>query len=172
LTSPRLLLVALLVASTAAFAVGASVERSSDESHDKSAAAVESSEAAGGEASETGEEAHSEEVAGRAEEGGEESVLGVDLDGTPFVVLGAVASLGLALAVWLHPEWRLLLGLVAAAMVAFAVLDAREVVHQVDEDNGGLAVLAGVVAVLHLAAAAVAFSIGRSAAVAPRDSGV
>ena len=77
--------------------------------------------------------------------------------------------MGLALAVWLRPEWRLLIGLVVAAMVVFAVLDLREVVHQLDEDNGGLAVLAGVVAALHLAAAAVALWMGRSPAVVPRE---
>jgi hypothetical protein len=54
-------------------------------------------------------------------------------------------------------------------MVVFAVLDLREVVHQLDEDNGGLAVLAGVVAALHLAAAAVALWMGRSPAVVPRE---
>jgi hypothetical protein len=55
-------------------------------------------------------------------------------------------------------------------MVALAALDVREVVHQVDEHNGGLAALAGVVAALHLAAAAIALSMGRSRALAPRDS--
>jgi uncharacterized membrane protein len=96
-------------------------------------------------------------------------VLGVDLEATPFVVLAAAFSLGLALAVWLRPEWRLLLALVAAAMVVFAALDVREVVHQLDEDNGGLAMLAGVVAALHLAAALVALSMGRSPGVAQRE---
>jgi hypothetical protein len=175
----RLVLVALLVVSTAAFVVGVSVERSSGDSHDEPAAAPESSEPAesgeehaeeGAEevASETAEEARSEEAGAEPDEDEEERVLGVDLEATPFVVLAAVFSLGLALAVWLRPEWRLLLALVAAAMVVFAALDVREVVHQVDEDNGGLAVLAGVVAALHLAAA-VALPLGRAAALAPGE---
>jgi hypothetical protein len=46
----------------------------------------------------------------------------------------------------------------------------REVLHQVDEGNEGLAVLAALVAVLHLAAAALALSMGRRSAAAPRDS--
>jgi hypothetical protein len=42
----------------------------------------------------------------------------------------------------------------------------REVVHQIDE-NGGWAVLAGVVAAPHVVAAGVALLMGRSAALAP-----
>ena len=49
-----------------------------------------------------------------------------------------------------------LLAFVAVVMFAFAALDVREVVHQAGIDETGLAVLAGVVAALHLAAAAVA----------------
>jgi hypothetical protein len=55
-------------------------------------------------------------------------------------------------------------------MVVFAALDVREVVHQLDESKGGLALLAGVVAVCHLAAAAVAALMGRSAASAGGSS--
>jgi hypothetical protein len=46
-------------------------------------------------------------------------------------------------------------------MVAFAALDVREVFHQIDEDDGGLALLAGVVAALHLVAAGVALLMRR-----------
>ena len=47
-------------------------------------------------------------------------------------------------------------------MVVFAVVDVREVFHQLDEDKDGLALLAALVAALHLAAAAVALWFGRS----------
>jgi hypothetical protein len=47
-------------------------------------------------------------------------------------------------------------------MLVFAALDVRELVHQIDESKGGLAVLAGVVAVCHLAAALAGLT-GRSA---------
>ena len=57
--------------------------------------------------------------------------------------------------------------LVGLAMVAFAALDVREVIHQLDEDNEGLALLAGVVAALHLGVAAVALVIVRR----PAESG-
>jgi hypothetical protein len=43
----------------------------------------------------------------------------------------------------------------------FAVLDVREVVHQVDEHRGGLAALAAAVALAHGAAAAVATWMAR-----------
>ena len=172
----RLLLAALLVASTVAFVIGVSIERSSDDGHDEPAAAtVESSESGDEHAGEGREEAVSEteeegkrESAAEADGNEDESVLGVDVEATPFVVLAAAVSLGLALAVWLRPDWGLMLGLVAAAMLAFAALDAREVVHQLDEDNGGLALLAAVVAALHLAAAAVALLIRRRQAEATR----
>ena len=62
---------------------------------------------------------------------------------------------------WLRPGSRPLLALVVLAMVAFAVLDVREVVHQLDEDNGGLALLAAAVAALHLGVAAVAVALAR-----------
>ena len=55
-------------------------------------------------------------------------------------------------------------------MVVFAALDVREVIHQLDEDNGGLALLAGVVAGLHLAAAAVALGMWRTPAGSPQDA--
>jgi hypothetical protein len=176
----RLVLVVLLVASTAAFVVGVSVERSSGDSHDEPSGAAELSEPAESgeqhaeeeaeeEPSQTGAEARSDEARAEADEDEDERVLGVDLEATPFVVLAAALSLGLALAVWLRPGWGPLLAPVAAAMVVFAALDVREVVHQLDEDNGGLAVLAGLVAALHVAAALVALSIGRSPGVAQRE---
>lgn len=173
--SSRLLLVALLVLSTTGFVVGVSVERSSGDSHDEPAASTtapgesaEEDEERSGEGAASGElhadeadapeEEHTEPGSDEAsEEGGsDEALLGVDLEATPFVALAAALSLALAVAVWLRPGWGWLLAVIAVAMVVFAALDAREVVQQLDESNGGLAVLAGAVAALHLAAAAVA----------------
>jgi hypothetical protein len=51
-------------------------------------------------------------------------------------------------------------------MVAFAALDVRELFHQIDEDDGGLALLAGAVAGLHLAAAGVALVMRRTSSAA------
>jgi hypothetical protein len=51
-------------------------------------------------------------------------------------------------------------------MIAFAALDLREVFHQIDESEAGLAVLAGPVAALHIAAAIVAFAMRRQGSAA------
>ena len=75
--------------------------------------------------------------------------LGIDVEAWPFVALAALASLALALAAWLRPGSVALLAFVALAMLVFAVLDVREVVHQSDIDETGLAVLAAFIAALH-----------------------
>jgi len=132
----RIVLVALVLASTAGFVVGTSIERSS------------------------GGEAHAESAGepGEAAESGRES-----LESTPLVSAATALPLALAVAIWLRPAWRPLLLPVALAMVAFALLDLRELFHQVDGRDTGLALVAAAVAGLHLAAAAVA-------SLAPRDS--
>jgi hypothetical protein len=176
---PRVLLVPLLVVATALFVVGVRVEKSSGDTHDEStAAAVEQgggAETGDAHAGEPGQAAESRE-AGEAAAGGEvhaepavgeaseedETLLGIDLEVTGFVALAAALSLALALAVWLRPGWVLLLAAVVGMTVAFAALDVREVFHQADEDDGGLALLAGVVAALHLAAAALALRMRRA----------
>jgi hypothetical protein len=182
---PRVLLVLLLVAATALFVVGVSVEKSSGDTHNESSATA--TEEGGG--AETGDEHTGESGAaaksgeapesgesGEAAEAGEghigraateaseedETLLGIDLEATGFVALAAAVSLALALAVLLRPAWALLLATVVVAMVAFAALDVREVLHQIDEDDGGLALLAGVVAALHLAAVAMALLMRRA----------
>lgn len=155
----RHMLAIVIVAATAAFVTGVSIERSNGDTHQEETATPTDA----GES----EEAHAEESVERAasaeEESEDERVLGVDLEATPFVVLAAIGSLTFAAAAWLRPEVRRLLLVTALAMLAFAVLDLREVVHQVDESDTGLAVLAGVVAFLHLVAAAVAAGMSRRA---------
>jgi hypothetical protein len=169
--TPRALLVALLVTSTVAFVVGVSIERSSGDEHDEQPAAAGSSEAAeGGDehaAESEGEPGAAEPASAESDEDDEETLFGIDLEATPFVVLAAAFSLALALGVWLRPRWTPLLATVGVAMVVFAALDVREVLHQLDESNGGLAVLAGTVAALHLAAAAVATRLSARAPQAP-----
>jgi hypothetical protein len=146
----RTLLVAPLVGSTVAFAVGVSIERASADTPTEPAHAAES-----GEAGESSAE-HAAEETPQSDEGGSETFLGIDYEAVRFVALAAALSLALAAAAWLRPHWAALLAAIAVAMVAFAALDVREFLHQIDESNGGLAILAAVVAVSHLAAAAVA----------------
>lgn len=157
----------LIVLATVAFAVGVGIEKS--EGHDESgesAAHLAAEESEGsGEAAEldsdsepTAEEASpAEEADGGGESDEEGEILGINPESTPLVVLAVVGSLALAGGVWWRPQRVALLGLVAAAMLAFAVLDEREVFHQADESNTGLAVLASVVAALHLAAGGTSF---------------
>jgi predicted membrane channel-forming protein YqfA (hemolysin III family) len=88
-------------------------------------------------------------------------VAGVDPESTPLVAFAIVASLLLAAGCWFQPQWRWLLVVTAVAMAAFVVLDLRELIHQLDESNTGLAVMAVVVAILHVAAAVTAVTLRR-----------
>jgi hypothetical protein len=169
----RVLLVGLIALSTIGFVVGTTIERNNEDSHDESAEVVSEgsgeahSEAEeGGETSEESEEAHSEEAepageAARDESEEEFKPFGIDIEAAPFVALAAIASLGLAVAAWVQPRWLALLAVIALAMLAFSVLDIREVFHQNDESETGLMLLAAVIALLHLAAAVVAGLMAR-----------
>jgi hypothetical protein len=129
-------LVVLIVAATALFVVGVAAERARGETRQAAAETHEGAEA--------------------AESGGDETVGGVNAESWPLVGLAAAGSLLLAAAVWRRPHWRAALAVTAAGMAVFAAFDVREVLHQLDESAAGLAVVAGTVAALHLAAAAVA----------------
>jgi hypothetical protein len=161
----RWTLVALLVASTALFAVGVIAERSSKDTHTEPAAAraaetggESESEGAHGEggaseATPSGEAGHVESASGHGEG---ERLFGVDVESTPLVVLAVLA--GLALAALAASQIGLLRGFlftVVVIAVAWAALDIREVVHQLDESRTGVAVVAMAVAALHLAVAAI-----------------
>ena len=152
----RTLLVALIVAATALFVLGVAIERGDERSHHAEAGEVVPGAA---EQPGTGEDDHAEGAGsetGPAERAEESHPLGIDVEAWPFVVAGALASLVLAIAVWLRPRLVALLTGVGLAMLAFALLDVAELFHQAEIDETGLAVLAGVIAALHLAAAAVA----------------
>jgi hypothetical protein len=145
----RWTLVALLVASTALFAVGVIAERSSRDTHTEPAAAH---------AAETGGE--SGEPAGAHSEGAAhaetERLFGADVESTPLVVLAVLA--GLALAALAASRFGLARGFLFTVVVvalAWAALDIREVVHQLDESRTGVAVVAMAVAALHLTVPAI-----------------
>jgi hypothetical protein len=162
----RWTLVALLVASTALFAVGVIAERSSRDTHTEPAAVHaaetggESGEPAGthgeggaSEATASGEGGHVESATEHAEG---ERLLGIDVESTPLVVLAVLA--GLALAALAASRFGLLRGFLLAVVViglAWAALDVREVVHQLDESRTGVAVVAIAVAALHVMVAAI-----------------
>jgi hypothetical protein len=144
--SLRGVLVALIVAATAAFVTGVAIERNDRSAEPAHHGAAEHTE---GDASEPPDAASEHDSAE------ELRPLGVDVEAWPFVALAAAASLALAAAL-LRLRAAAALVVVAVAMLAFAALDVRELVHQVGENRAGLAILATAVAALHLAAATVA----------------
>jgi len=166
----------LIVAATATFIVGVAIERGDEGSHHEvgreeisSAAEAEEPHSEAGERE--GQHTDSPADAGTGEESHEElRPLGIDVEAWPFVTLAALTSLALAAAGWLRSGTVPSLVLIAAAMLAFAALDVREVVHQLDIDETALAVLAGVVAALHAAAALVAAAMASHARNAPGGS--
>jgi hypothetical protein len=111
--------------------------------HNEAAESAEARETEGAEGS-TGEEESGED---------EERVLGVDVESPRLVTTAVVVSLLLAGLVWRRPT-RAVLIVIAVVAAVFAVLDAAEVAHQLDEDNTGLALLAGLIAAVHVAVAA------------------
>lgn len=156
----------LIVLATAVFVVGVSIEKSGEEGH-SGGAEVEGAQVEGGEEGESeGEEASADEAGGAEAAEEEEALLGIDTESTGLIVLAGVASLLLAAAVWLYPGVGWLLGLVAVAMLVFAALDIREAVAQVDESKAAAAILAAIVALLHLGAGIWAFAQSRATAAA------
>lgn len=158
---------ALLMVGASLFAIGTAIERGRD--HHGAAGEAGASESGAG---------HSEanESAARGGQAVERSrVLGLDVEATPFVVLGVVASLALAALAWRSPQPSVLLAVAGFALL-FALLDVAEISHHVSNDSSGLAMLAGGVAALHLSAGAVAArsirtqAVGSESAAGPRIS--
>jgi cobalamin biosynthesis Mg chelatase CobN len=169
--------VVILLIATGLFAYGVLHERSLIRNGHGETAAQLASETAATRASETpakraGETAtnagtvpatptgNGETAAQHAREG---RVLGVDLESTPMIVLAIVAGLGLAIMAFspLGATRAILIALALGAL-AWSALDVREVVHQANESRTDLAIVAGVVAGLHAAAAALAVWLART----------
>lgn len=148
LARARWLVGSLLIAAAALFAIGVANE---GDVHHESVASVESDEH--GKAGEAGEAAEHSERAEVSETG--ERVLGINLESTPLVVLAVIISVVLAAATWRRDRtWVLLV--TALFATAFAVLDVVELAHQIKESAATIAIIAGVIAVLHAAAALLA----------------
>jgi hypothetical protein len=154
----RLLSAALLIAGTAALAIGMSVERA--QGHPATVAGAQHSES-----TESAENGGSEPAAGHAAGEGA-TILGVDAEG-PAVVVGAVlTSVLVAAAVWWRPR-RVVLLAAAGFCLAATAFDIREVAHQASSDHPGLATLAVLIAALHAGAALVAIIAARARQVRP-----
>jgi hypothetical protein len=91
----------------------------------------------------------------------DETILGIDRESPVLVAIGVVLSIVVAAAIWFRPRREVWLA-AAAFAVLFALFDVLELAHQLDESNTGRAVLAGIVAALHVAVALVAVSSLRS----------
>ena len=75
---------------------------------------------------------------------------GINVESPWVVALGAVVSVALAVAVWLHPN-RPVIATVVAFTAAALVLDVLEINYQLGADRIGMAALAGVIAALRVA---------------------
>jgi Flp pilus assembly protein TadB len=140
----------LLVAAAALLIVGVLLERHTESGAERPvvAATGEQQESHHGEST----EATHHESGKPANSGGEaaERLTGISVESPWVVALGAIASVVLAVAVWLRPN-RAVIAMVVAFTAAALVLDVLEVSHQLGADRIGLAALAGVVAALRVA---------------------
>jgi hypothetical protein len=185
-TRARLLTAILLIASAAAFTTGVIIERTAPaESHAESSHSAVTGEQPTISPSGTGERdsgepgnpappyaaakpaehsepaAHGENTGRASHEAHAETLLGINPEATPLIMIAILLSLVLAAAVTAVRSPRLLPG-IALIMLAFAALDIRELTHQIHESRPGLAALAAAVALLHLLAAATALQARRT----------
>lgn len=135
----------LLIVAAALFAVGVASE--GDARHD-AVTTVETG--THNEATEAAEHNERSESAATGEE-----AFGVNLESTPLVVLAVIISVLLAAATW-RTDRKLMLFVTALFAAAFAALDVAELSHQIKESAATIAVIAGIIAVLHAAAALLA----------------
>ncbi len=154
LTLARLMAASLIVASAAAFAAGAAIERHTA-SESQPAQRQHAEAAKPGENPAAPEPATREGTATDTAGQNSENLLGVNPEATGLVVVAVALSLLLA-ALILTIGSPLLAAGVALIMLAFTALDVREVTHQLHESHPGLAALAAAIALLHLLAGAAA----------------
>jgi hypothetical protein len=156
LTRLRAALVLLLVSSGLLFAIGSTIER--HQYHNEQPAAT----AGNGESGESGGESGSNGGTRHVEKSHNEAgvkILGVNTESLALTIVAVVASLLLALAVWLGRWPRLVLLCVAGFGLVFAAGDGRELVHQLDESHAGLAAIAAILIGLHLAVTGLAAAL-------------
>jgi hypothetical protein len=145
----------LLVSSGILFLIGSTIER--NHRHHESAVAK-SAETSGGGSESGGEGTNAAEkhVAPSSGEAGAK-LLGVNTESVALSIVAVVVSFLLAAAIWLWPS-NLVFFAVAVFALLFAAGDARELVHQLDDSNDGLAAVAGLLLFLHLGITALAAS--------------
>jgi len=158
--------VTLLLMSAAAFAVGATVERAQVQKESTTQGQHTESAATDGDGGEAAPEAPTETAGGATEN---EALFGVDPESTTTLVGALLASVLLAGAVWWRPVRPLLL-LGAAFCLGAAVLDSREISHQMTENRTGIAALAALVLIVHFGASTAAVLAARDKVAASEPS--
>ncbi len=141
----RWLLGTLLIAAATLFAVGIAME---GDIHQEPVAAVEAGEHNG-----STEQVEHNEQPGVSETG--EGIFGINLESTRLVAFAVIISAALAVATW-RRDHKLVLLAAALFAVTFAALDVVEFSHQISQSAAMVAVIAGIIAVLHTGAAVVA----------------
>jgi hypothetical protein len=156
----RAALALLLVATAVLFAIGATIERSQRHKESGTAEASTTESHTGGTSSEAGNEgssagSDSAKKSAEMQTASSEKLFGIDVESVPAIVGGVATALVLAAAVWWRRE-RLWLWATLGFGLLFAAGDLREVIHQLNESNTGIAVIAGILIAAHLAISVVA----------------
>src|SRR6266568_3124239 len=138
LTPTRLITAALLIASAAAFATGATIEHHTATSESQPVHQEHHAEAGSPRENPAGAEgaASGESSATHTAEHSSETLLGINPEAAGLVVIAVAVSLVLA-ALILTVRSPLVAAGIALAMLAFAALDIREVTHQLTESHSG-----------------------------------
>jgi hypothetical protein len=149
----------LFIVTAALFVIGVSTEPGHNETAESTHVAETHGETTEGEAThtetaESGNPSHSEQ-------GGNESVLGIDTESPAAVAFAVIVSLALAAGMWFRPARAVALAAVVFAAL-FTVFDIAEVLHQLDESRTGYAVLAAVIAAGHVLAAGASIVVART----------
>ena len=174
----RLIVSALLIVSAVLFAIGGAIERS--QRHTEAAVAPASATTHESGSTETPAQRQAEAGGKSAATGGEsaaagseashrdssEKLLGIDPESIGLTVAAVVAAILLAAGCWLVRR-RLVWAAAVAFGLVFAAADGRELAHQIAESRASVAVIAGVLIVLHLAVAGGAVALLRSSARPP-----
>ena len=159
LTRLRAALVLLLVGSGLLFAIGSTIERHQHHAEARPSAGSSTESSTSGESGGESGSGESAKHVGKSHGEVGAKILGVNTESVALMVVAVVASLLLALAVWLGRWPRLVLLGVAGFGLVFAAGDGRELVHQLDESNAGLASIAAILLGLHLAVTALAAAL-------------
>ena len=156
----RAALAALLVASAALFAFGVAREHAIHHEEPKASAPAAESRTESGSESGAGTESHASTPteATHSESTAEASVLGVDLESWPLVLAFGAVCVGLAIAV-VRSRARVVLLATAVVVGVAAVFDVAEIVHQANESQTELVIIAAGVLILHLVALGLAVGI-------------